>query len=87
MAKRLARAAKAAGAQIVKFQLHLPEVEMVPRSIRFWAGSMDEVLEEVNLSIDEHRKVMAYCADIGVQYLCTAYCAAGIDALEDLGAK
>ncbi len=86
-AKRLAQAAKASGADIVKFQLHLPEIEMVPRSIRFWAGSMDEVLERVNLSIDAHRQLMRYCETIGIQYLCTAFCAAGIDVLEQLGVK
>lgn len=84
-AKRLARAAKAAGADIVKFQLHLPEVEMVPGAIRFWAGSMDEVLKRVNLSIDDHRRLFRYCEDIGIQYLCTAYCAAGVDVLQELG--
>ncbi len=84
-AKRLARAAKEAGAEIVKFQLHLPEIEMVPDSIHFWAGSMDEVLEQVNLSVDAHRTLMRYCEQIGIQYLCTAYCAAGLDVLHELG--
>lgn len=84
-AKRLARAAKSSGAAIIKFQLHLPDVEMIPRSIKFWAGSMDSVLEKVNLSVDDHRRLMLYCKSIGIQYLCTAYCAAGIDVLEELG--
>ena len=84
-AKRMARAAKAAGADIVKFQLHLPEIEMIPGSIMFWAGSMDDVLKQVNLSIDDHRALMRYCRRIGIQYLCTAYCAAGVDLLEELG--
>lgn len=84
-AKRLARAAKAAGADIVKFQLHLPEQEMLPNSIRFWAGSMDDILEQVNLSVEDHRQLMRYCERIGIQYLCTAYCAAGVDVLHRLG--
>lgn len=84
-AKQLARAAKAAGADIVKFQLHLPELEMLPKTIKFWAGSMDEILEQVNLSIEDHRRLMRYCEQIGIQYLCTAYCAAGVDALQAMG--
>jgi len=84
-AKRLAQAAKDAGAEIVKFQLHLPDEEMLPGSIKFWAGSMDDVLKRVNLSIDAHRKLKRYCEQIGIQYLCTAYCAAGVDVLEELG--
>jgi N-acetylneuraminate synthase len=84
-AKRLAKAAHAAGADIVKFQLHLPNAEMIPGSIRFWAGSMDEVLDRVNLSIDDHRRLMRYCETIGIQYLCTAYCAEGVQLLQELG--
>jgi N-acetylneuraminate synthase len=84
-AKRLAQAAKSAGAEIVKFQLHLPHEEMLPGSITFWAGSMDDVLKQVNLSIDAHRKLKRYCEQIGIQYLCTAYCAAGVDVLDALG--
>ncbi len=84
-AKRLAQAARAAGADIVKFQLHLPDVEMLPGSIRFWAGSMDHVLRQVNLSVEDHRRLFRYCAAIGIQYLCTAYCAQGLEILDALG--
>jgi len=86
-AKKMARAAKKAGADIVKFQLHLPETEMIPKVVRFWAGSMEEVLKKVNLSLDDHRKLMHYCKSIGITYLCTAYCPAGIDVLQDLGVE
>ena len=39
-AKSLIKAAKDAGADIVKFQLHVPEAEMVSGKIKFWAGSI-----------------------------------------------
>jgi len=86
-AKRLALAAKKAGADIVKFQLHLPQVEMVPDSVHFWAGSMDEVLAQVNLPVAAHRKLIQYCRRIGIEYLCTAFCPAGIDVLDGLGVR
>jgi sialic acid synthase SpsE len=84
-AKRLVRLAKEAGADIVKFQLHLPDEEMIPGSIRFWAGSMDEILSQVNLSPGAHRELMRYCEEVGIQYLCTPYCSAAADVLDTLG--
>jgi N-acetylneuraminate synthase len=84
VAKRMVDAAKAAGADIIKFQLHLPE-EMIPGSVQFWAGSMDEVLAKFNLSLEDHRALMRYCEDAGIQYLCTPFCARAADLLEELG--
>lgn len=85
-AKRLICAAKEAGADIVKFQLHVPEAEMVPDSIQFWAGSMDDVLKEVNFEkVEEHKELKNYCEKIGIQYICTPFCIAASDILEEVG--
>lgn len=84
VAKRIVDAAKWAGADVVKFQYHLPE-EMVPGSIRFWAGSMDDVIRRYNLSHDEQRELMRYCAEVGIQYLCTPFSAQAADRLDELG--
>ena len=86
VAKRMVDAAKEAGADVIKFQLHLPE-EMIPGSIQFWAGSMDDVLEYFNLSVEEHRELMDYCEEVGIQYLCTPFCAKAADLLDELGAQ
>lgn len=87
LAKRLVELAKESGADIVKFQLHLPEVEMVPGSIRFWAGSMDEVLAQVNLPPEAHVDLIQYCGEVGIQYLCTPFCAEAADVLGGLGVE
>src|SRR5688572_27504231 len=84
VAKRMIDAAAEAGADIIKFQLHIPE-EMVPGSIHFWGGSMDEVLARYNLSVDDHRALLDYCGEVGIQYLCTPFCAAAADILDELG--
>lgn len=85
-AKRLVRSAKEAGADVAKFQLHIPELEMVPKSINFWAGDLDEILAKVNLgAASEHRELMAFCENVGIQYLCTPFCSAAADILEELG--
>ena len=84
-AKRLVELAKEAGADIVKFQLHLPAEEMIPGSVRFWAGSMDEVLAKVNLPTEQHVDLMRHCEAVGIQYLCTPFCAAAADLLDEMG--
>lgn len=85
-AKRLIKAAKDAGADIVKFQLHVPEFEMVPGAVKFWAGSMDDVLREVNFEKPEqHKELKEYCEEIGIQYLCTPFCSKAADILEKVG--
>ncbi|KKT74560.1 MAG: CMP-NeuNAc synthetase [Parcubacteria group bacterium GW2011_GWB1_44_7] len=85
-AKRLIRAVKEAGADIVKFQLHVPKEEMVPGKIKFWAGPMDEVLKEVNFDkAEEHKVLKNYCKKVGIQYLCTPFCSEAADILEKVG--
>lgn len=85
-AKRLIDAAKYAGADIIKFQLHIPEEEMIAGSIKFWAGSMDDVLKEVNFEKKEqHEELKRYCEKVGIQYLCTPFCSKAVDVLEEVG--
>ncbi len=87
-AKRLIDAAKEAGADIAKFQLHVPDEEMVPNSIKFWAGSMDDVLRRVNFEkAEQHRELKEYCEKIGIQYLCTPFCGKAADILDSIGAE
>jgi N-acetylneuraminate synthase len=84
VAHRMVDAAAAAGADVIKFQLHLHE-EMLPGSIQFWGGSMDEVVDRYNLTLDEHAALMRRCDDAGIQYLCTPFSAAAADLLDSIG--
>lgn len=85
-AKRLIKAVKEAGADIVKFQLHVPEAEMIKGAVKFWAGDMAEVLKEVNFeTAEQHKELKEYCEKIGIQYLCTPFCIEASDILSKVG--
>jgi sialic acid synthase SpsE len=85
VAMRMAEKAKDIGANFIKFQMHLPADEMIPDVIKFWGGSLDEILENYNLSLDDHRALIKYCNEIGIQYLCTPFCPTAVDVLDELG--
>ncbi len=85
VAMRMAEKAKEVGADIIKFQMHLPEKEMIPGVIKFWGGSLDEILENYNLTVDDHIQLIKYCNNIGIQYLCTPFCPDAVDVLNDIG--
>ncbi len=91
-AKALARAAKDAGADVAKFQLHLVganEVdgknEMIPSSINMWDGPLYDILQRNLFTVEMHKEIKAYCEEIGIEYLCTPFCTTGVDVLNDIG--
>jgi N-acetylneuraminate synthase len=84
-AKRLIDAAKEAGADVVKFQIHLPDVEMVPGSIQMWDGPLYDILKRNLLSPEQHKELIDYCQKVGITYLCTPFCMDASDILEKLG--
>ena len=85
VAKAMIDAAKDSGADIIKFQMHIPDAEMIPGSIKFWGGSLDEVLAKYNLTVDNHIELINYSNDVGIQYLSTPFCSAAADILDELG--
>lgn len=83
-AKEMIAAAKQAGVDVIKFQLHLPE-EMIPGSIQFWGGSMDDVLSKLNMDIDDQIELFEECKRLGIQYLCTPFCEKAASMLNAIG--
>ena len=85
-AKKLVKAAKDSGADVVKFQMHFPEEEMVS-GVKMWAGDLQEILKKVWFSPEKHEAIMKYCKEIGIQYLCTPFSSKAVDVLNELGVE
>lgn len=86
-AKALVDAAKEAGADVVKFQIHLPDIEMVAGKVHMWDGDLYEILKRNLFTPEMHKEMMDYCKKVGIEYLCTPFCPAAVDILNDLGVK
>ncbi len=87
IAKQMVYFAHAMGADAIKFQMHILEDEMlreVPMSDNFEISLWDTI-EETNFSTDQHRELLALCASIGIQYMCTPFSRASADVLDDIG--
>jgi len=78
------------GADCAKFQMrHLDEVYR-QRTLRKDGEDLGteyvlDLLRRFELSLDEHRKLAAYCKQKGILYLCTPWDARSVDVLEGLG--
>ena len=86
-AKEMARLARLAGADAIKFQHHLPDEEMLPDGPM--SDNFDEPLYEFlkkhALMLDDHRQLAKFCADLGIQYLCTPFSWKAAQEIETLG--
>jgi len=79
LAHQLIDAAKDAGANIVKFQTHIPEEEMLP-SHPLW-----DVLRSCALTKGQHQSLKDHVEDIGLVFLSTPFSIAAVDFLVDVG--
>src|SRR3989344_1289964 len=87
-AKKLVEEAKKAGADVAKFQIHLPEVEMAgPGALVMWDGDLYDILKRNLFTPAMHKEMIKHCAKVGIEYLCTPFCPAAVDILNDLGVK
>ncbi len=88
-ALRMVDDAAAAGAEIVKFQCHVVEDEMIPAAKSVIPGNADVSIYEImaRCAFDEaqERDVKAYVAERGLAYLSTPFSRAAADRLERLG--
>jgi N-acetylneuraminate synthase len=87
-ALRLVDAAKSAGAEVVKFQCHITEKEMVPTDMRPGKISKErlwDIIKRCELTEQEERQVQAYCRRKGILYLSTPFSREAADRLYAMG--
>jgi N-acetylneuraminate synthase len=76
IARDLVKKAKKAGADCVKFQIHVLQEEMLREGVPMsdnMPKSLWEILDETNLTIEEHKELKALCEELGMWYLCTPF--------------
>lgn len=80
-------AAKANGADCVKFQCHITEEEMIPTDMRPGKISDErlwDIIKRCELTEAEEREVKKYCDQIGIIYLSTPFSRAAADRLQSM---
>jgi sialic acid synthase SpsE len=83
----LVDAAIAANAEVVKFQCHITEKEMVPTDMtpgEISSEKLWDIIKRCELNEDEERRVQAYCAEKGILYLSTPFSREAADRLNDM---
>ncbi len=88
-AKKIAFNAKKANADVVKFQHHIPDEEMlknVPKSSNFDI-SLYDFLKKYSLTINDHKKLLNYCKKINIKYLCTPFSFKAAEELHQIGVE
>ncbi|MDA7805119.1 N-acetylneuraminate synthase family protein, partial [Schleiferiaceae bacterium] len=86
-AVRMCTYAKLSGANAIKFQHHLPDEEMlkdIPMSDNFEEPLYDFLVKNA-LTIEDHAKLMEYCAEIGIEYMCTPFSYKAAVELKEIG--
>lgn len=87
-ALQLVDAAVDVGAELVKFQCHITEKEMVPTDMTPGEISTEklwDIIKRCELTEQEEREVQAYCKKKGVIYLSTPFSREAADRLDAMG--
>jgi N-acetylneuraminate synthase len=83
-ALQLVDAAAAAGAELLKFQCHITEKEMVPTDMtpgKISREKLWDIIKRCELSETEERRVQGYCGEKGLIYLSTPFSREAADRL------
>ena len=84
----LVDAACEAGAEVVKFQCHITEKEMVPTDMKPGEISDEQlwdIIKRCELTEQEEKRVQAHCREKGILYLSTPFSREAADRLDAMG--
>lgn len=87
-ALQLVDAAVDAGAEVVKFQCHITEKEMIPTNMTPGEISKEklwDIIKRCELTEEEERRIQAYCVQKGILYLSTPFSREAADRLNEMG--
>lgn len=87
-AVELIDAAKAAGAEVVKFQCHITDKEMIPTDMtpgKISTEKLWDIIKRCELTEAEERRLQAYCGKLGLMYLSTPFSREAADRLDAMG--
>ena len=89
VALEMVRQAKLAKADLIKFQHHLPDEEMLPDAPMSdnFKEPLYEFLKKHALTLNDHRQIKAYCEEVGIGYLCTPFSWAAARELDTIGVQ
>jgi len=85
---QLVDAAVASGAEVVKFQCHITEKEMIPTDMtpgEISSEKLWDIIKRCELTEAEERQLQEHCAEVGVTYLSTPFSREAADRLDDMG--
>lgn len=91
IAMEMVRVAKQVGADIVKFQTHIAEAEMLPdRGLGSEAGShvtrsLFDIMSDCSLSLDNHVELKNEAEKLGILFLSTPFSIEAVELLEQVG--
>ena len=88
-AKKMVINAKKAGADVIKFQHHIPDEEMlpiVPKSKNFKI-SLYQFLKKYSLRLKDHEELLKFCNKKKIKYLCTPFSYKAALELNDIGVE
>jgi N,N'-diacetyllegionaminate synthase len=87
-ALKLIDLAASCGANVVKFQTHLADAEMLPDAPApsyFQSEPRREYFQRTGFTLEQWRKLAKHCAGAGVQFLSSPFSIEAVDLLEEVG--
>lgn len=88
-AKKMVINAKKSGADVIKFQHHIPDEEMlpiVPKSKNFKL-SLYDFLKKYSLKLKDHYELLKFSKKYKIKYLCTPFSLKAAQELNEMGAE